>query len=643
MAPYGYRCNNPFRLVNHRKTKNLRKVSTFLVQKWGGPPNVYVCASCRKRLLNESPPVPPEANVAIVQCSQTSSELSQNTQDEPFIPEDKFKHNSTQTDTEIESVEILKQLKEKFNDPSTSIYIKNMILTIAPKSWTENKLAEEFGTSRRQAKIAKLLVDQFGILSSPNPRGSSRKLSAEVENMVKCFYLREDISRIMPGKKDFISIKLDDNKRTHVQKQLLMCNINELYQKFKEEYPNVRVGLTKFFTLRPKQCILAGNPGTHMVCVCTYHQNVKLMLEGGAVANLTAGTAMELSTYKDCLRLMMCSNPTQKCHLMTTKSPPNECCQSCPGLNALREHLNVVLDNNQVTEVRFEKWLGTDRFTISTQILSSDDFVDNLCDALETLKPHAYIAEEQAFYFKRLKETIDKGEIIVQCDFAENYSFVVQDSAQSFHWNNDQATLLTSVFYYRDGTEIKHGSIVMISDDLKHDTATYYTYQKILHKHLSEKEIVASKIIYITDGASQHFKNRFNFVNLIYYKDDFNINAEAHFHATSHGKGPCDGLGGNLKRLATRASLQLPPSRSIISPMRLYDWAKSSLKQTAIYYCSKDDIERQRIFLQARFDSAATIPGTKKFHAFIPKADGLLVKRTSSTVDSHCKIVKIIK
>lgn len=110
----------------------------------------------------------------------------------------------------------------------------------------------------------------FGILTSPNPR-VGRKLPPETETLVKNHFLREDISRVMPGKKDFVSIKLEDGQRTHIQKQLLMCNIDELYQKFKIEYPNVKVGLTKFFTLRPKQCVLAGDSGTHMVCI--YHQN----------------------------------------------------------------------------------------------------------------------------------------------------------------------------------------------------------------------------------------------------------------------------------------------------------------------------------------------------------------------------------
>ncbi|CAH0558567.1 unnamed protein product [Brassicogethes aeneus] len=41
--------------------------------------------------------------------------------------------------------------------------------------------------------------------------------------------------------------------------------------------------------------------------------------------------------------------------------------------------------------------MGSLRFTISTRLLSSDDIVDSLCDAVDTLKPHAYIAERYIF------------------------------------------------------------------------------------------------------------------------------------------------------------------------------------------------------------------------------------------------------
>lgn len=49
--------------------------------------------------------------------------------------------------------------------------------------------------------------------------------------------------------------------------------------------------------------------------------------------------------------------------------------------------LKAVFDDNTLAQVQFEKWIGTDRFTI--QLLPPDDFVDSLCDALDTFKPHA--------------------------------------------------------------------------------------------------------------------------------------------------------------------------------------------------------------------------------------------------------------
>ena len=35
---------------------------------------------------------------------------------------------------------------------------------------------------------------------------------------------------------------------------------------------------SKFAEFRPKECVLPGSSGTHSVCVCTKHQNVKLMI-----------------------------------------------------------------------------------------------------------------------------------------------------------------------------------------------------------------------------------------------------------------------------------------------------------------------------------------------------------------------------
>ena len=83
---------------------------------------------------------------------------------------------------------------------------------------------------------------------------------------------------MMPGKKDYVTMKIDRVKQT-VQKRLLLCNFIEAYRKLKNEGSSPKVEFSKFVLLRPKNVVLAGASDTHSLCVCTIYQNVKLMVE----------------------------------------------------------------------------------------------------------------------------------------------------------------------------------------------------------------------------------------------------------------------------------------------------------------------------------------------------------------------------
>lgn len=74
----------------------------------------------------------------------------------------------------------------------------------------------------------------------------------------------------------------------------------------------------------------------------------------------------------------------------------------------------------------------------------------------DELTTHHYIKEEQSKFLKTLKETLGSNDIIVQMEFAENYSFLIQHSSQGFHWNNCQATIHPIVIYYKpaDNTQL---------------------------------------------------------------------------------------------------------------------------------------------------------------------------------------------
>ena len=84
--------------------------------------------------------------------------------------------------------------------------------------------------------------------------------------------------------------------------------------------------------------------------------------------------------------------------------------------------------------------------------------------------PHHFISEAQANHLRIAKENLLQNEVIILLDFAKNYSFVVQDAVQNFHWENSQATLDPFVIYFKspDG-HLTHLSICVISDCLEHE------------------------------------------------------------------------------------------------------------------------------------------------------------------------------
>ena len=71
--------------------------------------------------------------------------------------------------------------------------------------------------------------------------------------------------------------------------------------------------------------------------------------------------------------------------------------------------------------------------------------------------------------------------------------------------------------------------------------------------------------------------------------------------ATSHGKGPCDGVGGSVKRLVACASLQHPFENQIQTPEVLYKWAKSCTPNIAFAYVSSPQVEEEEALLNKQF------------------------------------------
>ncbi len=108
---------------------------------------------------------------------------------------------------------------------------------------------------------------------------------------------------------DCLSINVE-GKKVKIQKRLILANLKEVYAQFKQNYPDKKIGFSKFAMLRPKECVLVGASGTHQVCVCTIHNNLKLMMINSRMATTKSDEEVPLLHYSHALAKLMC-NPLQ--------------------------------------------------------------------------------------------------------------------------------------------------------------------------------------------------------------------------------------------------------------------------------------------------------------------------------------------
>ncbi|XP_049777645.1 uncharacterized protein LOC126175133 [Schistocerca cancellata] len=294
-------------------------------------------------------------------------------------------------------------MKEKISSVGRSRKIQ--ILTLAPDSWSRNKVMKEFNVSEYMVRQARKLKSEKGILETPGPK-KGKTLSENTVRLVTDFYEKDESSRVLPGTKDKVSVQ----KNVYMQKRLILCNLRELYYSFKWENPEVEVGFSKFCLLRPNWCILAGVAGTHTVCVCSIHQNVKLLLDAVKIEE----------SYKDLIKRLVCNTENQNCMLHR--------CNSCPANTALTEYLTEKLseDYDLEEEIVISQWVNAGRAEMIKQSISVEDYISLLVRSLEKLTLHSFIAKSQSAAFKRLTEDPPPKTAIIVMDFSENYSFVIQ-------------------------------------------------------------------------------------------------------------------------------------------------------------------------------------------------------------------------
>ena len=135
-------------------------------------------------------------------------------------------------------------------------------------------------------------------------------------------------------------------------------------------------------------------------------------------------------------------------------SPSLDCCMAkcdecAPKFQQLYDKLMTVFDENDIESEIFKSCQSSNRTTLETYVKSEDEFANLVIEKLKKMHSHDFVSQQQAKFLKDLKENLGDCEVAVVADFAENYSFILQDAVQGYHWNNQQATIHLFVVYYK--------------------------------------------------------------------------------------------------------------------------------------------------------------------------------------------------
>ena len=175
------------------------------------------------------------------------------------------------------------------------------------------------------------------------------------------------------------------------------------------------------------------------------------------------------------------------------------------------------------------------------------DLLQKYVNSLVNMSSHSFFAAWNFHQYLVAKNNIEKGQVIVVHDYAQNYLCIHQNEVQAMHWSHEQVTMHPSSISYRcpidNCNHIVLHEMVHISDDLKHDAHLVKKFQSANIAILKKCGVDICKIIEFTDQAPSQYKNKSAFRYLCQEK----LPTQRNFFGVRHGKGPCDACAGRIK------------------------------------------------------------------------------------------------
>ncbi|PZC81934.1 hypothetical protein B5X24_HaOG211720 [Helicoverpa armigera] len=414
------------------------------------------------------------------------------------------------------------------------------------------------------------------------------------------FYKQDDVSRPSAGKNETKTFK-----KQKKQKRYLLDTMTNLHKKFNRD-TGLTICYSTFIKYKPFY-IVKPRLSDRDTCVCKVHANMKLKF----IALKQIKILNSYGNLNDLVQASVCDDRSKECMYSE--------CEVCNGTPI---DYNLT-ETDQEAIVSWIEWSSTNvQYKKNNEIKTSkrilpvlkSDKLKNLIACTEAelrkFKEHLFNISHQYKSYKNLKENLEHDELVIHCDFSENYTCKMHEEIQAVHFGASQyqISLHTSVAYIKNE---RPKSYCTLSDSTNHSPEGIWAHLRPVLTDLKQMYPDVAVLHVYSDGPTVQYKQKKNFFLFKRYINELGFEKGTwNFSESYHGKGPADGVGANIKRLLDEKVSHGRDVRSALDALNLLE-GETKVK----LFCIDDkDIHEIESNNQKEFKSLLAVPNTLKIH-----------------------------
>jgi len=317
--------------------------------------------------------------------------------------------------------------------------------------------------------LVKITAPQILAVSAPGPsRTPWNVLSPATHDLVKDSFTSADIVWTSPLARDNVRIP---GTHERMSRCYLTCSLNEAYHVFQQKHPDIKLGFSTFCDLKPVNVKLSGQI-PQMICLCKYHENFRSLV---VVLSLQTG----VNKTHDFLNLVVCNTQSALCMM-----------QECENCSAKWTHFEESIHENikETVAAPHHQWVLTEGRMQKEPVVDAtyQDVLDTTHDLLDDFKSHCFVKRHQQAAFDTARKNSDEENLVIQVDYSENYSCMMQDEIAAMHFQGGHPVSLFTCCVWHGPNSSK--SIALVSDCTEHSK---YSVMVCLQKILQEVKSLA--------------------------------------------------------------------------------------------------------------------------------------------------------